>query len=212
VLLYSSDELKTVFLQLLSGYAVDQASAQTLWEEIDQAYGSKKRHYHNLAHLAHLYGQLLEVKTLLKDWDGALFALFYHDVVYKVHKTDNEEKSAELAVKRLRQLSVPLKIINKCEALILATKTHVNSTDSDVNLFTDADLSILGADWEVYVDYAKKIRREYAVYPDLLYLPGRKKVLKHFLDMERIFKTDFFFERYEKTARENLGRELDLNS
>jgi predicted metal-dependent HD superfamily phosphohydrolase len=211
VLLYSNDELKTVFLQLLSGYAADQASAQTLWEEIAQAYGSKKRHYHNLAHLAHLYAQLLAVKTLLNDWDCALFALFYHDVVYKVHKTDNEEKSAELAVKQLKQLGAPLEIIDKCQALILATKTHVNSTDPDVNLFTDADLSILGADWEVYADYSQKIRREYAVYPDLLYLPGRKKVLKHFLDMERIFKTDFFFERYEKTARENLTREMNLN-
>ena len=212
MLLYSNDELKTVFLQLLSGYVADQAMAQTLWEEIVQAYGSKKRHYHNLAHLAHLYIQFLDVKTLLKDWDGALFALFYHDVVYKVHKTDNEEKSAELAVKRLKQLGAPLAVIDQCQALILATKNHVNSTDSDVNLFTDADLSILGTDWEVYVDYAQKIRREYAVYPDLLYLPARKKVLKHFLDMERIFKTDFFFERYEKTARENLALELDLNA
>lgn len=183
--------------------------AQTLWEEIDQAYGSKKRHYHTLAHLAHLYVQILAVKSHLKDWDSTLFALFYHDAVYKVHKTDNEEKSAELAVKRLKQLGAPLEIIDKCQALILATKTHVNSIDPDVNLFTDADLSILGSEWDAYADYVQKIRREYAVYPDLLYLPGRKKVLKHFLDMECIFKTDFFFERYEKTARENLAREMN---
>lgn len=187
---------------------MDVALAQTLWEEIEQAYGSKKRHYHNLAHLAHLYAQLLDIKPYLKDWDSALFALFYHDIVYQVHKTDNEEQSAALAVKRLQQMDASPQIANKCTALILATKTHLNSTDPDVNFFTDADLSVLGADWEAYADYAQKIRREYALYPDLLYIPGRKKVLKHFLDMERIYKTDFFFERYEKTARENLAREM----
>jgi len=77
-------------------------------------------------------------------------------------------------------------------------------------LFTDADLSILGQSWEVYFTYSKHVRKEYGQYPLFLYKKGRKKVLKHFLDMERIFKTDHFFELYEKHARVNLQRELEI--
>ncbi|MNJ03033.1 hypothetical protein D3C73_1632060 [compost metagenome] len=54
------------------------------------------------------------------------------------------------------------------------------------------------------------MRQEYAIYPDLVYNPGRKNVLLHFLAMDRIFKTDYFFEKYEKPARENLRKEAEL--
>jgi predicted metal-dependent HD superfamily phosphohydrolase len=46
------------------------------------------------------------------------------------------------------------------------------------------------------------------MYPDFLYRPGRRKVLQHFLDMERIFKTEEFASKFEKQARVNLGWEL----
>jgi predicted metal-dependent HD superfamily phosphohydrolase len=92
----------------------------------------------------------------------------------------------------------------------LATKHHQLSADEDVNYFTDADLSILGQDWGTYLDYAKKIRKEYRLYPDLAYKPGRKKVLQHFFEMESIFKTSGFRERYEAAARRNLQQELSI--
>lgn len=34
--------------------------------------------------------------------------------------------------------------------------------------------------------------REYSIYSNVVYNSGRKKVLNHFLTMNRIFKTDFF--------------------
>jgi predicted metal-dependent HD superfamily phosphohydrolase len=46
------------------------------------------------------------------------------------------------------------------------------------------------------------------VYPDVIYKPGRKKVLAHFLQMERIYKTGIFFTMFEKQARQNLQDEL----
>jgi predicted metal-dependent HD superfamily phosphohydrolase len=52
------------------------------------------------------------------------------------------------------------------------------------------------------------VRREYSIYPDLLYKPGRKKVLQHFLNMEHIFKTIHFYTLYEQNARNNLNREI----
>ena len=60
----------------------------------------------------------------------------------------------------------------------------------------------------LYDTYCQQVRKEYSIYPDFLYKPGRKKVLEHFLNMERIFKTTYFFDLYEAQARENLRREL----
>ncbi|MCR8638891.1 hypothetical protein [Leptospira interrogans] len=39
----------------------------------------------------------------------------------------------------------------------MAIKTHLQSNDSDTNLFIDVGLSILGQDWNIYSKYYKKI-------------------------------------------------------
>ena len=88
--------------------------------------------------------------------------------------------------------------------MILATKKHELSNDPDTNYFLDADLSILGSDRKSYERYATAIRQEYIEVPDALYVPGRLKVLAHFLSMERIYKTDHFKNLLEIQARNNL--------
>jgi len=60
------------------------------------------------------------------------------------------------------------------------------------------------------VHYYKNARKEYAIFPDFVYKPGRKKVLLHFLAMERIFKTDYFFHKFEMQAKQNLQKELEM--
>jgi predicted metal-dependent HD superfamily phosphohydrolase len=108
----------------------------------------------------------------------------------------------------MQQVSVSSDIIERCKNQILATKSHSKSTDSDTNYFTDADLSVLGQPWEIYRLYYKNVRKEYAIYPDFIYNPGRKKVIQHFLSMNSIFKTDYFYNQFEKVAKENLLKEL----
>lgn len=200
--------LKDTFTTLLQSYIQDAGVMEQYWLEIEKAYSGKKRHYHNLTHLEHLGQHLLSIQTEIQDWDTLLFSLFYHDVVYNVRRQDNEEKSAELAHQRLQALNYPPVGIEKCVAQILATKSHTLNPDLDTNLFTDADLAILGQAWPTYHTYTQQIRREYAIYPDLLYKPGRKKVLQHFLNMESIFKTTHFYDLYEQNARANLSREM----
>jgi predicted metal-dependent HD superfamily phosphohydrolase len=200
--------LKETFIQLIGNYTTDARSGTQLWNEIKTNYSNKKRHYHTLTHLENLLQQLVAVKTKIKDWDTVLFTLYYHDIIYNPLKTTNEEKSAEFAQNRMQLVGVPQSIIDNCVSQILATKKHLLSTDSDTNFFTDADLCILGQPWEVYEQYYKQVRKEYTLYPDLIYNPGRKKVLQNFLQMEPIFKTDYFFEKLEEQAKENLKKEL----
>lgn len=173
-------ELKGIFFELIRKYSIDLELPEKLWEEIEVAYKSKKRHYHNLIHLENLYQQLIVIKPQIEDWDTILFSLFYHDVIYNTLRKDNEDKSAKLAQKKLEQISYSELKIEKCVQQILATKAHTLTTDIDTNLFTDADLSILGADWNFYKNYAAQIRKEYCIYPDFMYNSGRKKGISPF--------------------------------
>lgn len=202
--------LKVTFFELLSNYTEDPGLVNELWEEIEENYSNSKRHYHTLQHLENVLIKLIEVKAEIKKWEIILFSLFYHDIIYNPFKSNNEEKSSELGEKRMTQISVSTESIKACKKQILATKSHLPSADSDTNYFTDADLSVLGQPWEIYSEYVKNVRKEYSLYPDLIYIPGRKNVLKHFLEMDRIFKTDFFYMKLEAQAKENLSKEMSF--
>lgn len=202
--------LKETFIQVLTNYTDNNRLITDLWTEIAESYSNKKRHYHNLQHLKHLLIQLAEVKREIQSWETILFTLYYHDIVYDPLKSNNEAKSAELAEKRMKQISAPTDTIEICKKQILATQSHIISADSDTNYFTDADLSILGQSWEIYTTYYKNVRKEYSIYPSLVYNPGRKKVLNHFLKIDRIFKTDIFYRKFEAQAKENLQKEIEL--
>jgi predicted metal-dependent HD superfamily phosphohydrolase len=200
--------LKETYLELLSYYTKNKSLINELWSEIEQKYSGKRKHYHNLQHLENLLQQLIEVKDKIQNWNIILFTLFYHDSIYNTLKTNNEEKSADLAEKRMKQLGVYINEIELCKEQILATKSHQLSTNNDTNLFTDADLSILGQPWETYVKYLKNVRKEYKFYPIFVYKLGRKNVIQHFLEMKPLFKTKFFFDKFENQAKKNLLKEL----
>ena len=202
--------INETYIELLTNYTNDKRLTNELWKEIEQNYLDKKRYYHTLTHIDALLRELLEVKEKIESWETILFSLFYHDIIYKALKSDNEEKSAELAEKRMKQINVPVHIIETCKSQILATKTHLNNSNIDTNYFTDADLSVLGQVCEIYKIYYQNIRKEFSIYPYLIYKLGRKKVLQHFLGMERIYKTDFFYKKFETQAKLNLQNELEL--
>ena len=182
--------------------------AEIFWQEVQTNYQQSSRHYHTIAHLDFLHKELSSLKNEFSSWMVTVFAIAYHDIIYKVLRSNNEEKSADLATDRLRAIQLPPSKIDLCRRMILATKKHDDNPDKEINLFTDADLAILGTNPEAYLRYTNQIRSEYSIYPDVVYKPGRKKVVQHFLEMPRIFKTDEFACRYEKQARTNLGNEL----
>ena len=202
--------LKEKFINLIRKFSQDESLSMLFWNEIESAYSSKGRFYHHLLHLENMISELENVKTNINNWDEILFIVYYHDIIYSSVSKNNEEKSADFAIKKLKQLSISQPFIDKVYQGILATKKHEFSEDSDINYLLDADLSILGKDWEIYSEYIKNIRKEYAIYPDFLYNPGRKKVLKHFLEFKNIFKTQYFQEKYENQARENILKEMNL--
>ncbi len=202
--------LKNAYFDLFQKYCSNLGLQYNFWEEIDQAYTHLKRYYHNLYHIEYMLMKVNEVRSEVDDIDSLLFSLYYHDIVYDVVKKDNEKKSAELLLKRLKEIGYPESQCEKCYQQILATKQHQVSEDHDTNILMDADLAILGESWEDYLIYSQNVRREYNVYPDFIYNKGRAKVLESFLERDRIYKTDYFYENYEERARSNMRRELNM--
>lgn len=178
--------------------------------ELRERYREGGRFYHNLIHIANVYKALTPVKNEIGDWEILVLAVLYHDIVYDVSRSDNEEQSAAWAERVMQSLNIEPKRVERCKRHILATKCHTKSEDYDTNLFTDADLSILGADPETYSQYASAIRKEYSIYTENVYHEGRAKVLRKFLEMPTIFKTEPFRKQYEQRARSNVTNELKL--
>lgn len=209
--LQNFSNLKSLWYELASKYKAEAEVVESHWVEIYKSYNSPKRYYHNLHHLKHMFEIITPFKQLLKDSDAVYFSIWFHDIIYNSSKKNNEEQSATKASEILIKLNVPVELITKVEQMILATKSHmsIKSGDFDTNILLDADLAILGSDKESYIAYSKAIRKEYGQYPDLLFNPGRKKVLQKFLQSEYIFKTEEMKKQSEVQARTNLSFELN---
>lgn len=174
------------------------------------AYQSDGRYYHNWSHIQQLVSLQQAYAHQLTDPEAVLFAIFFHDIIYNPLQPDNEERSAAAAVAHLHNINYPVAKTGKISDFIIATKTHINTHhDPDLDYFLDFDLQILGASPETYRAYAQQIRQEYQVYPDKVYIPGRKKVLQHFLEMPAIYTTPAFRKLYETPARTNIQAELN---
>ena len=205
------DWLKSEWLKLTKNY-YDGPLAESLWKDIELHYTTKDRHYHNLSHIFNMLKQLDQIQTKIEDLDSLRFAIWYHDIIYKSTKKDNEEKSALFALKRLKRINFKPERAQSVEHLILSTKKHniLVTQNNDNAVLLDLDLSILGTDWNTYKKYISNIRKEYKIYPDFMYNPGRKKVLNHFLERENLYFTEHYKKQYEQQARENLSREIKL--
>src|SRR5262245_9035275 len=206
------ETLRARWRALLAGLGVDAGAAAAPLAELVQAYSGPGRHYHTLDHLAALLVQLDRYGEGLADRNAVELAIFFHDAVYAPTRSDNEEQSTALARERLPALGLPTALVVRVADLVLATR-HASEPsapqdDWDRALLVDLDLSILGADRPDYAAYAQAIRREYAVYPDLIYRPGRRRVLGEFLARPRIYRTHRLHELWDAAARANLAGEL----
>ncbi len=206
------DWLKHEWYNLASKYSLDKDLVDEFWNELYRSYTSKSRFYHNFSHIYNMLRQVDAFESELNNLDAFKFSIWYHDIIYKSSKKDNEEKSALVSGERLLKLGVDKATIFLVNKMIISTKKHqlVLTDNIDNAYLLDIDLSILGSNWETYQIYLKNIRKEYKIYPDFLYNPGRKKVLKHFLEREILYFTDSYKLKYEKQARQNLEGEIKL--
>jgi predicted metal-dependent HD superfamily phosphohydrolase len=180
-------------------------------EEIIRAYREPHRHYHTLDHIAALLALLARFGAGAADRDVLTLAILFHDIVYDPRRQDNEEASASLAVEQLARLGLPDALVGKVARYIRATRhdqANEASSEADLALLLDLDLSILAAAPEAYGAYSQAIRREYAFVPDPLYRTGRRRMLETLLARRHIYGTERLRALWEQPARANLAGEV----
>ena len=97
--------------------------------------------------------------------------------------------------------------------MILATEGHVlpegeRAKHSDIALFLDMDLGILGAPQDRFDLYEEQIRKEYAHVPEDAFRRECAAVLRNFAEREHLYFSQWGRERFERPARANLSRSL----
>jgi len=201
--------LKDQWDNLTSFHPSNEIIKEEIFQILKDKYTETSRAYHNLSHIKTLLNLLESFRSQIQDYDAIRFSIWFHDVIYDTKRNDNEEESASLASKMMKQLHVNSEIIHLVRDLILATKAHDDrNLPRSAKLFLDMDLAILGTSEEIYKEYGQAIRKEYAWASESAYREGRHRVLKSFIERDRIYITDEMQARYEGQARKNIHTEI----
>ena len=158
-----------------------------------------ERYYHTVMHV---------LDVIDGSEDPMIWALaWFHDVIYDVHRNDNERRSAQLGIKMLEKNN-PLKIdLDVFFEACVDTANH--NARSDVSkAFSDRDMAILASLSGRYGIYRRQIRMEWAHVPWEQYSTGRAEVLKKFNE-RTIFYTPEYMVR-EELAHDNMRKEIWL--
>ena len=181
--------------------------------ELSALYRAPDRHYHGLAHIEALLALAQDYRAALSDHHAVEAAIWFHDAIYDSRRSDNETRSAALALEKLAGRAGPERLA-RIAKMIEATATHTlpdlgdKAAGRDAALFLDMDLSILGVPRAEFDAYEAAVRREYGWVEEAAWRAGRSAVLEKFLARPHIFHTDAFRRRFEAQARKNLEGSL----
>jgi predicted metal-dependent HD superfamily phosphohydrolase len=180
----------------------------SIYQDLVSLYSQPQRHYHNLRHVAECLTEFDSARRLAQQPAAVELAIWFHDAIYDTRAQDNEQKSAELAKRRIAEAGEDPHLCRSVGTLIMATKTHDSSLHPDAPLLVDVDLSILGQPDARFRQYEAQIRREYEWVAEATFAARRAEILEQFLARERIYTIAPFFAKYERQARTNLRNSI----
>ncbi len=205
------EKLRKSFSHLFVGMDLQKIEIEFLFSELIEMYEQEGRYYHNLKHIERMLSFLERRVDRIEDWVSIQLAVWFHDCIYDIHDSKNEERSADFARKRLSDLGISEDLVEKVADLILLTKKHEITTkyfNYDTKIFLDSDLISLGGSFEEYSKIFERIKKEYSEIPSEVFKNGRRIFLQSILSKPRIFYTDEMFVEFEQDARRNLEKEL----
>jgi predicted metal-dependent HD superfamily phosphohydrolase len=198
------DRFQSLWKRNLCATATDDSEA--IYHRLLAGYQEPHRHYHTLDHIKHCLTLFEDCKALVSEPDAVELAIWFHDVVLVSGRRDNEARSAQLYLElsdgiqreSLRQL---------VWRLIMATLHNgEHLDDADSNYMVDIDLSSFGQPWDEFMHDSMNVRTESRHLCDADYQLKQTGFQRSLLARSRFYLSDFFFERLENQARDNLAR------
>ena len=178
-----------------------------VYAELRGLFGAPFRRYHTLEHIHDCLRRLDDVARLLNDPDAVELALWFHDAVYEMDAWTNEQRSAELFEKLAKGADPAFR--RRVSGLIMATRHVGRERSPDRRFIVDIDLAGFGAPWDEFMRNGALLREESPAKTDAQYHRGQMSFLQRLQRRRNFFATDYFRDRYESVARENLRRLLD---
>jgi len=179
-------------------------------DSIDNSYSEHFRYYHNFDHILDCLDEFKEVEDQFNHPNLAKFAILYHDIVCIPGYGGNEEASIVRACYDASILGISKEDQNLIVSCIRVTNHKFIPTTKGCILVKDIDLSILGQDKDKFMRYEDSIREEYNNYDTLTYSSCRLSFLNKLLNEPRIYLSDYFYEKYEKKARDNIKHSIEI--
>lgn len=168
-----------------------------------------QRRYHTTDHLLAMLDHIDALAEHADDPDAVRLAAWFHDAVYQPDRSENEERSARLALRALREAGVAQPLADEVARLVrLTVGHHPEPGDRNGEVLCDADLAVLGGSPDAYAAYSAAVRAEYGFVPDDAFREGRAAVLRQLLELPALYRTPAAHARFDSAARTNLAAEL----
>jgi len=162
-------------------------------------YCGPDRHYHTMDHINDmLKGAAAANASALQMW-----AILFHDVIYNATRTDNEERSADMAVEYLSGV-LSAEDLETVKQIILSTKLH-EPLVPEAALVSDLDLCPLAIPPEDFERNRWLIREEFKHLTKEAYMQGTHHFAEGLLAKEHIYLLPEFRDLHEANARRNLA-------
>ena len=201
------DRFRALWQRCLLAGASDDSAA--IHRRLVDGYNESQRHYHTLEHVEHCLHMFDACKNKLEQPDAVELAVWFHDVVFEPGQCDNERLSEDLYLQHAEGVHSPA-LRALVDRLIMATLHNGDPlTDADAAYMVDIDLSSFGLSWAEFLRDSDNLRRENSSLGDAEYYEKSTGFQNCLLARDRFFRTDFFAERYETRARENLAKYFD---
>lgn len=172
-----------------------------------EAYSEPERKFHTMNHLRECFKFYDSLPYLPGKTARTEMALWFHDTIYKMVPTGNEEASAKWAKYFLMDAGVFEGLATQIADLIIATKHGAEPVSPEGKLLADVDLWILAATPERFKEYDEvQIRAEYAKVPDEVFYPTRARIMGRLAEKEHIYYAPEIRSQLEDRARANLSK------
>ncbi len=187
----------------------DHGHCDAVFAELAHLYTGPDRHYHSDEHINLCLTRLDEARESTGYAATVELAVWFHDAIFEPGDPENERKSAAW-FRDCADGAFSVDTMAKVESLIVVT-THRESPQSwQEKLMVDVDLSSFGLPWKEFIRDSRNIRREFKTLTDAEFIQRQGNFIRQLDAHSEIYYTDFFKQRYEPVARENIRRLLDV--